>query len=122
MNILMISVSAPIKVNGIFKGVVGADVNISSINSTIKSVLEEKKGRFFVIDSNQKLLLYDDESKVGKSTAEVLSNGTSKNDEILSAIKEKKQACTTTTTRMGIVVLPMCRKQRYLMKGRFLFL
>ena len=78
------------KVNGIFKGVVGADVNISSINSTIKSVLEEKKGRFFVIDSNQKLLLYDDESKVGKSTAEVLSNGTSKNDEILSAIKEKK--------------------------------
>ena len=90
VNILMISVSAPIKVNGIFKGVVGADVNISSINSTIKSVLEEQKGRFFVIDSNQKLLLYDDESKVGKSTAEVLSNGTSKNDEILSAIKEKK--------------------------------
>lgn len=90
VNILMISVSAPIKIDGVFKGVVGADVNISSINNTIKSSLGSRDGRFFVIDSNQMLLLYDDESKVGKSTAEVLSNGTGKNDEILSAIKEKK--------------------------------
>lgn len=88
-KILMISTSSPIIIGNKFKGVVGADMNISQINKEIEELLKKQEGRFFIVDSNQNLVLYDKEEKVGNAAIDVLANKHSKNDELLNAIKGK---------------------------------
>lgn len=88
-KILMISVSSPIMVDSKFKGVIGTDINISTINQQIKDFLKEQNGRFFVVDADQNLTIYDKEENVGSSVRDVFANEHSDNKEIVSAVASK---------------------------------
>jgi len=88
-KILMISVSTPITVDGKFKGVVGTDINVSTINQRIKDFLAEQNGRFFVVGADQNLTLYDKEESVGSSVSKVFTNEHNDNKEIVGAVASK---------------------------------
>lgn len=86
-NTLMVSISSPIKVKGSVRGVVGGDINISTINKKIKNILSEQEGRFFVVDAEHNIQLSDDDSKVGKKMSEVFLADSDDNQEVLSAVE-----------------------------------
>lgn len=88
-NYLIITMSLPIIVKNEVIGVVGADINISQINRNIIEQLKEQNGRFFIIGPDQMLLIYDKEEAIGKETESVLANEKSKNEELISAIKNR---------------------------------
>lgn len=86
---LVITMALPVILKNEVIGVVGADINISQLNQQIIEGLKEQEGRFFIVDADQKLLVYDKEEGVGKEISEVLSNDYSKNEELIGAIKGK---------------------------------
>lgn len=100
-KILMISVSSPIIVRNEVKGVIGGDINISQINKQISESLKDQEGKFFIVDSNQNLVLYDKEDKVGSAASNVFVNQHSKNEELMDAITGKKSGFYTYTDEDG---------------------
>ncbi len=86
---LVITMGLPVILKNQVVGVVGADINISQLNQEIINGLKDEGGRFFIVGSGHKLLVYDKEDGVGKEASEVLSNSYSKNEELIEAIKSK---------------------------------
>lgn len=87
-NYLIITMSLPIIVKNEVIGVVGADLNISQINQQIIEQLKEEDGRFFIVGSDQKLNIYDNEEEIGQEASKVLLKDND-NKELVDAIQSK---------------------------------
>lgn len=100
-KVLMISVSSPVIANGSFRGVVGADINVSAINSQVMETLKEQEGRFIVVDADKNIELHEDDAKVGLAFNQVLNSGNRANAEVLSAITAKRSGFYTYNDEEG---------------------
>lgn len=90
-HLLILSVTTPILVNNKFKGVVGADINISQLYKIIQADLEAIDGRLFVVGSDGKLMLHDKENLIGKDLTQAFGTDGSYNGEFFKAIAEHKE-------------------------------
>ncbi len=82
-NELLLSVVAPIKSNGEFKGVLGGDLSLDSIAKSVNTINFNNTGIAFIADSNGNIITHPITELNGKKTSNIYGKAPSNEKEII---------------------------------------
>lgn len=88
---LLLSVVAPISSNGTFQGVIGGDLSLDSIATSVNTINFNNTGLAFIADENGNIITHPDASLNGKNTSAIYNISPSNNRKIITIEHDDKE-------------------------------